>query len=197
MDNFCNVCVIIAIMIFMWIVFAMAQRLSGNTEAFEDQVLYEKNVTDFYGICSDGFGDMNSHDTKNQLNVLDMTILTRLAYEADEYDLCDVIDVYFEGDYKLIKIHREEPFYFHIRHKTAPIDIISIRGTDDLTEMLQDVSLFVEVVLYESLQWLVPFLNGLPTTFARQIIYYRLSHVCGCGSVLMCTVDMFEGSCCH
>merc|ERR1719242_929153 len=155
MDNFCNLCVIITIFCFMYTIFSMSQYLSGNEQAYTQKLndgFYKRDRDAYYGICMDGFGD---HDD-----------------EANEYDLCEVIDVYFNGTYKLIKIHRNEPFYFHIRHKHAPIDIIAIRGTDDLTEMLQDVSLFVEVALYESLQWLVPFLNGLPTTFARQIIYY-------------------------
>lgn len=104
--------------------------------------------------------------------VLDMTILTRMAYEADDYDLCEMIDVYFNGTFKLVKVHREEPMYFHIRHKTEPLDIISIRGTTDLKEMIQDVSLFVEVFLWECLQSLVPFINMLSEKFTVQLIYY-------------------------
>merc|ERR1719242_423467 len=175
MDNFCNLCVIITIFCFMYTIFSMSQYLSGNEQAYTQKLndgFYKRDRDAYYGICMDGFGDHDDESNENDLNVLDMTILTRLAYEANEYDLCEVIDAYFNGTYKMIKIHRNEPFYFHIRHKRAPIDIIAIRGTSDTAEMIQDVSLFVEVALYEFLQCIVPFLNAFPISFTRQILYY-------------------------
>eukprot|EP01084_Bolivina_argentea_P105693 189280_1 len=171
MDNFCNICVVITTLGFMFVLFQTSQRLSGNDEAFRDTVHYEKNSTAYYGICSDTFGS-DDIGGEYQMSVLDITVLTQLAYEADNYDLCGLIDVWFNNSFELIKIHREEPFYFHMRHKYQHVDIIAIRGTDNVIEMMQDLSLFVEVVIFEGLQWIVPFLNGLPISFVRQILYY-------------------------
>eukprot|EP00485_Elphidium_margaritaceum_P010023 CAMPEP_0202690286 /NCGR_PEP_ID=MMETSP1385-20130828/5306_1 /ASSEMBLY_ACC=CAM_ASM_000861 /TAXON_ID=933848 /ORGANISM="Elphidium margaritaceum" /LENGTH=1358 /DNA_ID=CAMNT_0049345523 /DNA_START=37 /DNA_END=4113 /DNA_ORIENTATION=+ len=172
MNNFCNLCILVTVFLFMFGLFQTAQRLSGHDQ-FVEKIVYETNQTAFYGVCSDKFGDLtNDEFAQYDLTVLDVTVLTQIAYEASRYDLCETIDNYFNGSFELVKIHREEPFYFHIRHKHAPLDFIAIRGTSNLLEMTQDLSLFIEVVIYETLQWIVPFLNGLPLSFSRQIIYY-------------------------
>eukprot|EP01084_Bolivina_argentea_P274382 467673_1 len=173
-DSCGNICILAIIGIFIAILFSLAQQMSGNNTAYDQLVLYEKNQTKYYGICSDSWGDPYS-GKQYDLSVLDMTFLVQIVYESDNYDLCQMIDIYFNGEFEVFKVHRTEPVFIHIRHKSAAIDIITIRGTDNLLEVVQDISLWVEVALFEGLQWIVPFLGGLPLTFVRKIIYYASS----------------------
>ena len=162
MDNFCNLFIVITTFLFVYALFVMAQQLSGIERAKSENIVFETNNTAYYGICSDNFGALEGEEYigNYDLSVIDMAVLTHIVYEADNYDLCQTLDVYLNGTYEIIKINREEPFYFHIRHKVAPIDIISVRGTENTLELLQDVSLFAEVGIFKGLSWVVPFLNS-------------------------------------
>merc|ERR1719203_2455620 len=58
--------------------------------------------------------------------------------------------------WQIIHIHRSRPAFVHIRHYAQQIDLIAIRGTFVLNEMLQDVSLYNEVALLQTASWLLP-----------------------------------------
>ena len=146
MDNFCNLCCLIAISLFFIILYATSQQLSGNGDAFDQQIIFTKNQTSYYGICSDSFGDLeNEQFSEYDLSVLDITMMGYMVYEAEWYDLCELISTYFNDQFEIIKIHRSEPVYFHIRHKKAGIDIIAIRGTSSLWEMMQNCYVYLPI----------------------------------------------------
>ena len=90
----------------------------------------------------------------------------------DKFNFTQILDGYFDGDFKLVDVQYDVPYYFHIKHKSVDVDYLSIRGTANTQEILQDISLFVEVGLFQQLQSLVPFLNALPQSFVTRFIYY-------------------------
>eukprot|EP01084_Bolivina_argentea_P016812 31408_1 len=101
-----------------------------------------------------------------------MLFLSQVVYEMDNFNINEILDKYFDSQYEIIGSQYIVPFYFHMKHKQIDVDYVSIRGTAGLQEALQDISLFVEIGLFEGLQWLVPFLNALPTSFVTAMIYY-------------------------
>jgi len=137
------------------------------------------NATQYYSICSESFGDENN-PTDEDLTILDMLFLVEITYEMDNYSTTELINTYFEGQYELVfekidDISSDEdtpPYFYHIESKTSDVDIIGVRGTASVEEALQDISLYVEIALFETLQWIVPFLNALPTSFIRQLMFY-------------------------
>ena len=63
-----------------------------------------------------------------------------------------MVDVYFNNEFDTIHTNVEElPFFYHIKHKTEPLHIISIRGTEDNAEIVQGLSLFVESGIFQAL----------------------------------------------
>ena len=38
--------------------------------------------------------------------------------------------------------------------------------------MLQDVTLYIEVTMFQTLRWIFPFMTALPASFVRSIVYY-------------------------
>jgi len=81
----------------------------------------------------------------------------------------------FNNDYELIYYNNEEksfPKYMHIINKQHPISFVAVRGTAQIFDMLQDMSLFVEVATWDFLTLIIPFLDIIPTSILRYIIYY-------------------------
>ena len=95
----------------------------------------------------------------SKLSVLDLMFLMQAAYEMDNYNLTKMIDIYFNGSFEIVGASYTEPVWFQIAHKTAPLSVISVRGTDTLIDAMQDLSLFVEVSIFEGLEWIFPFLK--------------------------------------
>ena len=53
----------------MYAVYNMSYNMAQE-DIWDEVLLFETNQTDYYGICSDGFGDLNSETNAHQLNVL-------------------------------------------------------------------------------------------------------------------------------
>ena len=129
-----------------------------------------KDIIQHYALCDSVWQDSKHVAT---MSVLDVLALTQFVYEQTErYDLNDLVLYYFGVEYEVVARRDVEPVFFHMRHKEAAVDYISVRGTSSQNEMLQDISLFIEVTGFQLLSWVFPFLNALPTGFIRTIVSY-------------------------
>eukprot|EP01083_Nonionella_stella_P048701 130036_1 len=183
MDNTCNICLIIFSAVLIGTLFFFVSQFGvyrgSDTLVLESTSARANSLhaTQYYPICSEYFGaDGSNHNDSTRsdtdLTVLDVLFLAQVVYEMDNFKIDEIIKLYFDGEFEIIGAAYEVPFYFHVKHKTEDVDYVAIRGTAGLQEALQDVSLFVEIALFEGLQWLVPFLNALPTSFVTALIYY-------------------------
>ena len=101
---------------------------------------------------------------------------------------------YFDNDkWKMIHQRDNEPYFFHMmlqdnnennnyqvfenltfynNNSNQELHVISVRGTMSMSDVLQDLSLWCEVTILETISYLYPILNVIPISFARDIVYY-------------------------
>ena len=141
------------------------------------QSLNESSTTQQYGLCDTIWQDV---DGKYPISAVDVTILSSIAYalyqdnEKDNVNISKMINVYFDNKYKIVSESKSEPAFFHMKAKNTSIhvDYIIVRGTQDFYDILQDLTLYVEISTFQILRWIFPFLTPLPNTFIRSLIYY-------------------------
>ena len=198
LDNTCNICLFAIMFVLLVSIFYLSDELAGNGESTSSGIFgFSRSITandnddnetqGFYSICASEFKpytDIDDDDDLSllfndtfipdsaKLSVLDLMFLMQAAYEMDRYNLTKMINIYFNNTFRIVDANYEEPFWFHVEHNEVPLSIISVRGTATLLDAMQDLSLFVEVSIFEGLEWVFPFLNALPTSFIRRIIYY-------------------------
>ena len=146
------------------------------------------NNSDFsqhFSLCDTVFQDATQAD-EYSLSVIDVLVLTQLVYEQDNFNLTTMVELYFNDSYKIVNQSDKEPVWFHMRpnidysysnettsdEDEVNVDFIVVRGTSSPLDALQDISIFLEIVTLQILSWVFPFLNALPDSFTRSIVYY-------------------------
>ena len=184
LDHICDILLLILAILAFMLIYYFQQTLTGDS-SYEDSVgtrlttdynssntsnVSESDETSFgqrYPLC-----DTLWQDTEKQtsLSAVDVVILNTFVYQQDDYDLNQMVNRYFDGEFEVLARRDVEPFFFHMRHKKHKLDYIVIRGSSSVADYLQDVSLFIEVTFYQMLSWVFPFLNAMPTSFVRTIV---------------------------
>eukprot|EP01083_Nonionella_stella_P082022 226316_1 len=121
------------------------------------------------------------------LSCFDLVFLTGFVYETDVDALDEELCLYFDADYvhnmkndsaecaspwQLVHWNEEEPMFIHLRHNANKTDVIMVRGTWTGLEVLQDISLFNQVMLLQVASWVIPITTILPQQFLINIVSF-------------------------
>eukprot|EP01083_Nonionella_stella_P072032 193942_1 len=144
-----------------------------------------------YGIC-----DLQWNAN---LSVFELSTVTAIAYyvkdtrQEQRMSMQEIMCVYFDGikldelnttdvetcSWQVIYIRRKLPAFVHMRHGKTHTDLIIVRGTLTMDELLQDIALFNEVAILQAFSWVIPI-----TTILPQDMIIGIMHL----------ASMFEGS---
>ena len=106
------------------------------------------------------------------LTLLDMVYLTVTAYYSDATELRNLFVLWFgsDSDWRIDSMHIEveKPAFYHIAN--SEMDLIAIRGTYDMDDVLQDISLYTEVFSLQLFSWIIPLTTVLSIGFVRDFV---------------------------
>jgi len=172
LDNTCNLFLFIivfgALVTMLYVSIKISEQVTHST-ATSVQVTTLTDPKQHYSMCYATFSDANKNVS---LNVMDMMFLAQAAYEMDYFNLTELIGEYFDDKFNITYRNFKTPTFFHMRSKVGLLDIVAIRGTKTVLDVIQDIGLFIEVVTFQTLGAIFPFLTYLPTTFIQDILYY-------------------------
>eukprot|EP01084_Bolivina_argentea_P254715 428283_1 len=161
------VCAIILVIIFV----ALAISFSSNTTNISS--VYVSDSTDHiiapYPMCQVDWG-------RNYLNLLDMIYLTIVAYYSQPNEIKNLFELWFGlnntgWDFENIHIEPKKPAFFHISNING-LEVVAVRGTYDMDDVLQDISLYTEIATLQTFSWIIPLTTVLPVGFIRDFVKY-------------------------
>ena len=137
----------------------------------------KRSVTDtaMHDICS---------KTWNNLNIVDLAILAKAAYQNDKPDAsgeaqnCGVgvqtyLDMKFPtSDWTVVNKSKQadRAVFYELRSKDFDVTVIAIRGTDGKTEALQSVDFWSEAALFQLFSTVIPLTSILPDETFRDLV---------------------------
>eukprot|EP01084_Bolivina_argentea_P267876 454848_1 len=164
----------------MWSIFiifiAVIAAIPYNT-FYNPKFAYEMKNTDLhsanmktssYPICDDTFAD---------LNVLDLTLYTMIAYKKGKTTHEKILNLWFgENEWGKYEYNNwtesgsEWPTFFHVSNEQHKYHIISIRGTLDQSDMKQDLRMFTEIASLQFISFIIPLTTILPEETVIDIV---------------------------
>mmetsp|Transcript_8939 Transcript_8939/g.13795 ORF Transcript_8939/g.13795 Transcript_8939/m.13795 type:complete len:302 (+) Transcript_8939:1-906(+) len=127
-----------------------------------------------YPICNVKFAG-------DYLNVLDLVYLTVASYYSDKAHVRHLFDIWFANEstplndsgwlFNEMHISPVRPSFFHVPHSNG-LDLVSVRGTYEMSDVLQDISLYTQVATLQTFSWVLPLTTILPVTFIRDFVRY-------------------------
>ena len=82
----------------------------------------------------------------------------------------DIYNSSKQCSWQVVHVRRTKPAFFHIRHAADNTDLIGVRGTLEIDEIMQDFSLFNQVGLIGVTSFIVPITSLLPSVAIARII---------------------------
>mmetsp|Transcript_2940 Transcript_2940/g.4284 ORF Transcript_2940/g.4284 Transcript_2940/m.4284 type:complete len:997 (+) Transcript_2940:1325-4315(+) len=105
-------------------------------------------------------------------NIKDYALFSYLSYQTVDYIEHD-FQTWFPNctDCTATRYENEIVFYdFYIPSRN--LSVIAVRGTDNFIDLIQDFALWKEIVLFQWMSYIGPFVNFWPTTLTIDIVYW-------------------------
>ena len=132
--------------------------------------------------------DMAMHDicskTWNNLNIVDLAILAKAAYQNDKPDAsgkaqnCGVgVKIYLDmkfptSDWTVVNKSKraDGAVFYELKSKDFDVTVIAIRGTDGKVDALQSVDFWSEAALFQLFSTVIPLTSILPDETFRDLV---------------------------
>ena len=128
------------------------EGISGRSYSGNESLLF--HAEDSWPICE--------REWNGNLSTLDLTVITEMAYALGQDDIAELTQqemlcLYFDGlspdstyseadcSWQIVFNSTNYPYFMHFRNARNATDVIAIRGTYSLQEMMQDFVLYNQV----------------------------------------------------
>eukprot|EP01083_Nonionella_stella_P097969 275418_1 len=167
-----ELCGLICALLFVMIFVAFTITLSKFGTTHSTSSIYVRDASDTiitpYPMCEVDWAH-------NYLSLLDMVYVTEVSYWSHKSDVEHMFNLWFGvsgWDFDTIHIESEKPAFFHLRNTDYSVQIVAVRGTYDMNDVLEDISLYTEIATLQTFSWLIPLTTVLPVGFIRDFIQY-------------------------
>ncbi|XP_020909842.1 uncharacterized protein LOC110247719 [Exaiptasia diaphana] len=121
-----------------------------------------------YPICDKQWSSL-------QLKITDMAFLADTAYKIkseNKTNIANIVNNYFMDrnlQWTVESVNNKKPFFFHIRHPSSKVNVVSIRGTVDARDWFENAKMWNEIAVFQLISVALP-IQHLPFEFVAFFI---------------------------
>lgn len=128
----------------------------------------EKPVSLGYPICEKKWSSL-------ELGITDMAFFADTAYKIDTNSsqiIQNLVKTYFQNpkmNWNVEVVNPKKPMFYHIREASSQVNVISIRGTNDLRDWFENFKIWNEIAVFQMISVALP-VQHLPFEFVAFFI---------------------------